>query len=65
MQHLPFHLTESLLALLGKDVRNLLMETVFNVVVKVVELHAQLPCQHLADGGLSSPHIAYQDDTLH
>ena len=65
MQHVMLYLSESLFATLGKYLRDSLVHASLYIPVKVIELHAELFCQHLANSGLAGSHISYEDYSSH
>ena len=59
------YLAETLLATLSEYLLDGLTHAALDIPVEVIEHHAGVLGERLANGGLARPHIAYQDDASH
>ena len=65
MEHFALNFAEGSLAAFTEDVGDSLMETVFYVPIKVVEVEFHFAGKHFPNGGLACSHVAEKDDANH
>lgn len=63
VEHVSLHLSEACLAPLVEYLLHRFVHAALDIPVEVVEGHVQVGRQRFSHGGLSRPHISYEDDS--